>query len=44
MTPNQIIQTNSVWFQSFPAWKGHMFSNKLFDMDNVFLHQQVRVG
>lgn len=26
--------------QRMPVWKAHMMSNKLFDMDNVFLHQQ----
>ncbi|KIY99872.1 Rieske (2Fe-2S) domain protein [Monoraphidium neglectum] len=29
-----------LYFQAIPSWKGHMISNKLFDMDNVFLHQQ----
>lgn len=27
--------------QYTPTWKVHQISNKLFDMDNVFLHQQV---
>ncbi|KAI8471131.1 MAG: hypothetical protein J3K34DRAFT_239010 [Monoraphidium minutum] len=31
-----------LYFQSLPRWRGHMISNRLFDMDNVFLHQQVR--
>lgn len=26
--------------QSMPTWRVHMISNKLFDQDNVFLHQQ----